>query len=127
VIQPVAIGVMVAALAWALWCLVSAAVGQAPTVRHRLGLVVLEVLAVLQAVVAVVLLAVQGGRTGPGVAEIAGYLVASVITLPIGAALAHGERTRYGTVVLGIAGVTLAVLVLRTQQVWEVTRDAAGG
>jgi hypothetical protein len=117
----------VAALAWALWCLVSAAIGQAPTVRHRLGLVVLEVAAVLQAVVAVVLLAVQGGRTGPGVAEIVGYLVASVITLPIGAALAHGERTRYGTVVLGIAGVTLAVLVLRTQQVWEVTRDAAGG
>ena len=121
-IQPVAVGIIVAALAWALWCLVSAAVGQAPTVRHRLGLVALEVLAVLQAVVAVVLLVVQGGRTGAGVAEVVGYLIASVIVLPIGAALAHGERTRYGSVVLGIAGFTLAVLVLHTGQVWGQTR-----
>lgn len=121
-IEPVAIGVMVAALAWALWCLVSAAFGQAPTVRHRLGLVVLEVAAVLQALVAVVLLVVQGGRGGAGVAEVVGYLIASVVVLPIGAALAHGERTRYGSVVLGIAGFTIAVLVLRTGQVWGQTR-----
>jgi hypothetical protein len=122
VIVPVGIAVMVAALAWALWCLVSAALGQAPTVRHRLGLVVVEVVALLQALLAVVLLAVQGGRTGAAVAEIVGYLLASVAVLPIGAALAHGERTRYGSLVLAVAGVTLAVLVLRTGQVWGQTR-----
>ena len=121
-IVPVVVAVIVAALAWALWCLVSAALDQAPTVRHRLGLVVLEVVAVLQALVAVVLLVVQGGRSGTGVAEIVGYLIASVVVLPIGAALAHGERTRYGSVVLAVAGLTLAVLVLRTGQVWEQTR-----
>lgn len=121
-IVPVGVAVIVAALAWTLWCLVSAALGQAPTVRHRLGLVALEVVALAQALVAVVLLIVQGGRSGPGVAEILGYLIASVVVLPIGAALAHGERTRYGTLVLGLAGFTLAVLVLRTSQVWEQTR-----
>lgn len=121
VITPVAVAIMAAALAWALWCLVSAAVGQAPTVRHRLALVVLEVAAVVQGLVALVLLGVQGGRGGPAVAEIVGYLIASVLALPIGAALAHGERSRYGSVVLAVAGLTLAVLVLRTGQVWEAT------
>lgn len=117
-----AVALLVASLAWALWCAVSAAVGQAPTYHHRLALVVLEGVAIVQAVIAVVLLVVQGGRTGGAVAEIAGYLISTVVALPIGGALAHGERTRYGSVVLAIAGVTLAVLVLRTNQVWEVTR-----
>ena len=110
------------ALAWALWCAVSAAVGQAPTMRHRLGLVVLEALAVLVALLGIVLLVVIGGRAGTAVAEIVGYLIAVVIALPVGAALARNERTRYGSVVLAVAGVTLAVLLLRTQQVWDVTR-----
>ena len=56
------------------------------------------------------------------VAEIIGYLIALVVVLPVGAALAHGERTRYGSVVLAVAGFTMAVLVLRTTQVWEATR-----
>jgi hypothetical protein len=122
VIIPVAWVLGVAALAWALWCAVSAALDQAPTFWHRLSLLGLEVVAVVQALLAVVLLIVQGGRGTGAVAEIVGYLIAVVIALPIGAALAYGERTRYGSVVLAIAGVTLAVLVLRTTQVWEVTR-----
>ncbi|GAA4844969.1 hypothetical protein GCM10023201_40080 [Actinomycetospora corticicola] len=111
----------VAGLAWALWCAVSAAVDQAPTYPHRLGLVVLEVLALVQAVIAVVLLVVSPGRAAGAVAEIVGYLIALLVVLPIGAALAYGERNRYGSVVLAIAGVTYAVLVLRTTQVWDVT------
>lgn len=110
------------ALVWALWCAVSAAVGQAPTMPHRLGLVVLEALAIVVALLGTVLLVVAGGRAGTAVAEIVGYLVAVVVALPVGAALAQGERTRYGSVVLAVAGVTLAVLLLRTQQVWDVTR-----
>jgi hypothetical protein len=114
--------VLALALAWALWCAVSAAVGQAPTIRHRIGLLVLEAVALVQALVLVVGLVVQGGRTTGAVVEIVGYLVATLVVLPIGAALAHGERTRYGSIVLAVAGVTLAVLSLRTGQVWAVTR-----
>ncbi|NMO90717.1 hypothetical protein [Actinomycetospora sp. TBRC 11914] len=121
-IIPLAWVLGVAALAWALWCGVSAVVDQAPTYHHRLALLVIEVVALLQALLAVVLLVVQGGRTGGAVAEIVGYLIALVIALPVGAALAYQERTRYGSIVLAIAGVTLAVLVLRTTQVWEATR-----
>lgn len=121
-IVPVAWVLGVAALAWCLWCAISAAFGQAPTYPHRLTLVGLEVLALLQALVALVLLVVQGGRTGGAVAEIVGYLAALVVVLPVGAALAHGERTRYGSVVLAITGFTVAILVVRTTQVWEVTR-----
>ncbi|MEJ2885463.1 hypothetical protein [Actinomycetospora aeridis] len=113
--------VLALALAWALWCAVSAVVGQAPTVRHRIGLLVLEAVALVVALVIVVGLVVEGGRTTGAVVEIVGYLVAVLAVLPIGAALAHGERTRYGSVVLAVAGVTLAVLALRTGQVWAVT------
>lgn len=120
-IVPVAWILGLAALAWCLWCGVSAAVNQAPTYPHRLALVGLEVVALLQALVAVVLLVVQGGRAGSAVAEIVGYLIAMIVVLPVGAALAHGERSRYGSVVLAVAGFTLAVLVVRTTQVWEVT------
>ena len=121
-ITPIAWVLGVAALVWALWCAVSALLDQAPTYWHRLALLVIEVVALLQAVLAVVLLIVQGGRSGGAVAEIVGYLIALVIALPVGAALAYRERTRYGSVVLGIAGFTLAVLVLRTTQVWVATR-----
>ena len=121
-IIPVAWVLGVAALAWALWCAVSALVNQAPTYWHRVTLLGIEVVALLQALIAVVLLIAQGGRDAGAVAEIVGYLIAMVIALPIGAALAYGERSRYGSVVLGIAGFTLAVLVLRTTQVWEATR-----
>lgn len=114
--------VLVLALVWALWCAVSAALGQAPTIRHRIGLLVLEAVALVQALVLVVGLFVEPGRSAGAVVEIVGYLIATLVALPIGAALAHGERTRYGSLVLAVAGITLAVLSLRTGQVWTVTR-----
>ena len=114
--------VLALALAWALWCALSAALGQAPTIRHRIGLLVLEAVALVQALVLVVGLFVEPGRSAGAVVEIVGYLIATLVVLPIGAALAHGERTRYGSVVLAVAGITLAVLSLRTGQVWTVTR-----
>lgn len=114
--------VLVLALVWALWCAASAALGQAPTIRHRIGLLVLEAVALVQALVLVVGLFVEPGRSAGAVVEIVGYLIATLVALPIGAALAHGERTRYGSLVLAVAGITLAVLSLRTGQVWTVTR-----
>ena len=116
------LAVLALALAWALWCAVSAALGQAPTVRHRIGLLVLEAVALVQALVLVVGLFVEPGRSAGAVVEIVGYLIATLVALPIGAALAHGERTRYGSLVLAVAGITLAVLSLRTGQVWSVSR-----
>jgi hypothetical protein len=121
VIVGLTFAVLALALAWALWCAVSAAVGQAPTKAHRIGLLALEAVALVQALVLVVGLVVLGWRSAGAVVEIVGYLIATLVVLPIGAALAHGERTRYGSVVLAVAGVTLAVLSLRTGQVWTVT------
>jgi len=122
VIVGLTLAVLALALAWALWCAVSAALGQAPTVRHRIGLLVLEAVALVQALVLVVGLVVEPGRSTGAVVEIVGYLIATLVALPIGAALAHGERTRYGSLVLAVAGITLAVLSLRTGQVWTATR-----
>jgi hypothetical protein len=122
VIVGLTFAVLALALAWALWCAVSAVFGQAPTIRHRIGLLVLETVALVQALVLGIGLFVEPGRSTGAVVEIVGYLIATLVVLPIGAALAHGERTRYGSVVLAVAGITLAVLSLRTGQVWTVTR-----
>ena len=116
------LAVLALALVWALWCAISAIVGQSPTIRHRIGLLVLEAVALVQALVFVVGLVVEGRRPAGAVVEIVGYLIATLVVLPVGAGLAHGERTRYGSIVLAVAGLTLAVLSLRTGQVWTVTR-----
>ena len=86
--------------------------------RRRLGGAVLVLIGI------VVGLVVQDGRTTGAVVEIVGNLIATLVVLPVGPALAHGERTRYGSIVLAVAGVTVAVLSLRTGQVWAVTGGA---
>jgi hypothetical protein len=77
----------------------------------------LEVVLVVQAVAGCVALA----RTERAVDAVVflGYLITSVLVPPLGAFWALGERSRWGTGVLMIAGVTSAVLVLRLEQVWR--------
>jgi hypothetical protein len=47
-----------------------------------------------------------------------GYVVASLLVLPIGAALAIMERSRWGSVIVGVASLVIAVVILRLRQVW---------
>ena len=75
-------------------------------------------LVVLQAVLALVRAADWGGSKP----ELFGYLAVSAVLVPGGLILSVEERTRWGTLVLGAACLTLAVVVLRLQTVW-----AAGG
>lgn len=48
-----------------------------------------------------------------------GYLLGTLVFLPLATLWALGERTRGGTAVLVVAGLVLPVLVVRTQQVWS--------
>jgi hypothetical protein len=72
---------------------------------------------VVQAVVGAVLLTRSDGRV-EGV-TFAGYLLTSVLLLPVGAFWAIGERSRWGNGVLALAGAVTAVVVLRLLQVWS--------
>lgn len=92
------------------------------TVRGRrlddvqlVGAGVLEVLLVLQGVAGVVLHA-RAGREDA--ALFVPYLVTAVLVPPLGVFWALGERSRWGTGVLALASATVAVVVLRTWQIW---------
>lgn len=110
------IAVALCSLAVAAWSFVLAARNRAPAKPLLVGLAVVESLLVVQVVIAVVLL-IGGERPGSMVTFIA-YLVGTLLVLPLGTVWALAERSRSATAVLGVACVTVPVLVLRMHQVW---------
>lgn len=105
------------ALAVAVWSLVLVVRNRPPNRPLLVGLAAVEVLLLVQAAIAVVLL-FSGERPGSLVTFLA-YLVGILLVLPLGTVWALAERTRSSTAVLGIACVTVPVLLLRMYQVWE--------
>ncbi|KQC38875.1 hypothetical protein UK82_08420 [Frankia sp. ACN1ag] len=55
------------------------------------------------------------------------YLIASVVALPVGVWWSLGDRSRWGSGVLGIACLAVAIIVVRLGQVWESTGGSTGG
>jgi len=103
---------------------VLAVLGIASTVaRRRIGLLhlgvaaVLELLLLIQAVLAVV--AMAGGNTPPETATFSGYL-AGVVLVPVAGSLwARTEQTRWAGTVIAVAAAVVAVMVWRLLQLWE--------
>lgn len=79
----------------------------------------LELVLLAQAVVAVVL--VVGGDRPDEAATFVLYLIGSLVAVPAGIWWARGEPSRWGSGVLTVACLALSVVVVRMQQVWEVT------
>lgn len=103
----------VALAAWAGW---RAARDRPVILRQLLAAGVVEALLLVQVVVAAV-----RSASGHGPADAAtfwGYLVTTLVVLPVAAAWAFAERTRWSSVVLLVAAVTVAFLVYRCVQVW---------
>jgi hypothetical protein len=72
----------------------------------------------VQVVWAVVRLA-GGGRPVGGMAVFIGYLIGSLVILPVAAAWGLGERSRWGPAVVAAGFLVSAVLIVRMQQVWH--------
>ncbi len=111
----VALGLGCAVLA--AWALLWAALDRPVRLGHLVLGGALEALLLVQAVVAAVKL-IGGTRPGSTVTFVA-YLVGSLLVLPLGVLWALEERTRWSSVVLAIAGVTVAVMVVRMNSVWD--------
>ena len=108
------VGLLCAALAgWALWFVVR---DRAVVLRQLWGAAVVEGVLVVQAVVLAVV-QVTGGSDVDGVL-VWGYVVTQLIVLPLAAAWAFAERTRWSSVVLLVAALTVAFLELRLLQIW---------
>lgn len=89
--------------------------------RAVVGVIALaELLVAAQVAVAVVLLA-RGQRPVLPVAEFLGYHLTALLVLPAGYSWSLADRSRYGPAVISVAGLTVAVLVVRLQQIWSGT------
>lgn len=99
--------------AWAGW----RTVRDRPVIlRQLLAGAVVEALLVVQVVVAAA--SALGGDPPADPPTFWGYLVTTLFVLPVAAAWAFAERTRWSSVVLLVAALTVAFLQLRLVQVW---------
>ena len=98
---------------WATWFVVR---DRAVVLRQLWGGALVEVVLVVQAVVTLVV--VLGGRGLHAPAEFWGYVVAQLVVLPVAAAWAFAERTRWSSVVLLVGAVTVAFLEYRLLHLW---------
>ena len=110
--------IIVAVVAGA-FCLVAGLVGRRPSDFSVGALALVELLLVVQVVVAVVAPLTGNPPTGD-LLEFWVYLVSAVL-LPIGAVLwALMERSRWSTVILGVAALAIGVMLWRMQVIWTI-------
>ncbi|WP_067802775.1 hypothetical protein [Actinomadura formosensis] len=111
--------IIVVALLVAAYALVAALRNRAMDAGHLAALGALEVLLIAQAVVGFVKL--SGGEGPDGPATFVGYLLGSLLIPVAGAGWGLLERSRWGSAVLVVAGVAVAVMIVRMNQLWSGT------
>ncbi|WP_336722103.1 hypothetical protein [Cellulosimicrobium cellulans] len=116
-VLPLLLLVVAACVALAGWALVFVARDRAVILRQLWGAAVIEGLILVQAVVVGVL-----GATGTAPSDpvlLWGYLVTTLFILPAAALWAFAERSRWSSVVLAVAALTVAFLEWRLWQIWN--------
>lgn len=113
---PLVVLVVALCLGLAGWAAVRALRDQPVILRQLVAAGVVEGLVVLQGVIALVQ-GVLGSGPADGV-TFWGYLLTTLLILPGAAAWAFAERTRWSSVVLLVAALTVAFLEYRLVQVW---------
>jgi hypothetical protein len=116
---PLVVAISVVAVALAALGGLSTALRRRIGTAHLAAAGLLELLLVVQAVLAVV--AVAGGHHPAELATFVAYL-GSVVLLPVAGLLwARTEPTRWAGTVLGVAALAVAVMLWRLLDLWEVT------
>jgi ethanolamine transporter EutH len=100
-----------------LLCVVVGLVGRKPNDITLGSLVIVELLLLAQLVVALVAPGLGNHPTG-SVPEFYVYLISALLIPPLAVFWALIERTRWSTVVLGVAAFAIAVMVVRMEQIW---------
>ena len=93
--------------------------GRVPSDYTIFGTALVELLLIVQIVVALVAPAFGNLPTGSGL-EFWVYLVTAVLIPPLAVLWALIDRSRWSTVVLGVACLAVAVMVYRMDQIWFV-------
>ncbi|HEU0207180.1 MAG TPA: hypothetical protein VFQ74_10890 [Pseudolysinimonas sp.] len=108
--------VVVACLAGLLSVVIGLA-GRRPNDLTLGALVLVELLLLAQLVIALIAPAL-GNHPGGSVPLFYVYLISAVLIPPLAVFWALIERTRWSTVVLGVAAFAIAVMVVRMAQIW---------
>ena len=104
-------------LAIGVFCVFLGLIGRAPSGWSVLSLAVSELSLLVQLAVSIVLVA-QGFQAKQDTVEFFAYLITALI-LPLGAVFwALLERSKWSTVVLGVAALSIAVMLVRMHQIW---------
>lgn len=109
--------VAVAAVA-ALLCTILGLAGRRPSDLSVGALALVELLLLAQVVVAIVA-PFAGNSTSGSALEFWVYLVSAALLPPAGVVWALLERSRWSTVVMGVAAGSVAVMVWRMQVIWS--------
>ncbi|GAA2722700.1 hypothetical protein [Cellulomonas aerilata] len=115
-LPPLAVLVAVLSLALAAWAAAFALRDRAVVLRQLKGAAVVEAALVLQVLAAVV--ATVRGEAPDDAVTFWGYLLTALVVLPVAAAWAFAERTRWSSVVLLVAALTVVVMEWRLLQIW---------
>ncbi|UJP11334.1 hypothetical protein L2X99_07385 [Microbacterium sp. KUDC0406] len=110
---------IVVACASGVFCLIAGFAGRRPSDWTVGSLALVELLLVVQVVIAIIAPFAGNPPTGD-LLEFWVYLIAAVL-LPLGGvAWALLERSRWSTVVLGVVGLSLAIMLWRMQTIWTI-------
>ena len=100
-----------------LLCLVVGFAGRRPSDLTVGSLALIELLLIVQVVVAIVAPLAGNPPTG-SLLELWTYLVSAVLIPPAAVAWALVERSRWSTVIMGVAALAVAVMVWRMEVIW---------
>jgi hypothetical protein len=110
---------VVVALVAGILCVVSGLAGKLPADLTMGSAVLVEILLIVQLAIAIVAPLVGNRPTG-SLLEFYIYLISAMLIPPLAVVWALVERTRWSTVILGIASLAIAVMVYRMFQIWTV-------
>ena len=102
-----------------LLCIALGLAGRKPSDITLVGLAIVEVLLLVQIVMAIVAPALGNSPTGNPL-EFWVYLITAAIIPPLAVFWGLVERTRWSTVVLGVGALAVAVMAYRMHQIWTV-------
>ncbi|TFC85639.1 hypothetical protein [Cryobacterium sp. TMT3-29-2] len=102
-----------------LLCIALGLAGRKPNDLTMGATALVELLLIMQLVVAIVAPLTGNNATG-SLLEFYTYLISAILVPVAAAAWALIERSRWSTVILGVAGLGVAVMVYRMWQIWTV-------
>jgi hypothetical protein len=107
------------AVAAGLFCFVAGLIGRRPSDWTVGSLALVELLLIAQVVIAIVS-PLAGNPPSGSLLEFWVYLVSAVLLPPLAVGWALLERSRWSTVIMGVAALAIAVMVWRMQVIWTI-------